>query len=158
MRRSVGSVSTVGTVGSKKIRSIIVQGQRQLFGTVPVPSESSSRFPNEALEDSARDSSAHLKLLSKEAKRESESVIRQAEQGLRDSSGEWCFPFIKANENIDNEAIPDDASRKKTVTPEVVDAKAKSTAETKSKSRAVDAADAEWLIRERHILRGSHFD
>jgi hypothetical protein len=66
--------------------------------------------------------------------------------------------FIKANENIDNEAIPDDASRKKTLTPEVVDAKAKSTAETKSKSRAVDAADAEWLIRERHILRGSHFD
>ena len=82
MRRSVGSVSTVGTVGSKKSRSSMVQGQRQLFGTVPVPSESSSRFPNEALEDSARDSSAHLKLLSKEAKRESESVIRQAEQGL----------------------------------------------------------------------------
>jgi len=149
MRRSVGSIGTVRS---------IVAGNHQFFGTVPVPSESSSRFPNEALDDSARDSSAHLKLLSIEARRESESLIRQAEQGLRDSSGEWCFPFIKANEKIENEAIPDDASREKTLTTDVVDAKDKVTAEIKSKSRAVDAADAEWLIRERHILRGSHFD
>ncbi len=132
------------------------------LGTLPVPPRPSSRFPNEAFEDSARDSRLLIEMRAINAKREAAAVLGfdsklEAEavnqsQGLRESSGDWDFPFIKDREQVENDVVPKDIQERVRSSEKVREPPVGTV------RNAIDAADADWLIRERHLLRGQHFD
>jgi len=134
-----------------------------------VPPRPSSRFPNEAFEDSARDSRLLLETLAFNAKREAAAVLGfdskvEAEevnrsQGLRESSGDWDFPFIKDREQVENDVVPKDIQeRVKVEATDSLNGEKVREPPVGTVRNAIDAADADWLIRERHLLRGQHFD
>ena len=96
-----------------------------------------------------------------DSKLEAEAVNQS--QGLRESSGDWDFPFIKDREQVENDVVPKDIQER--VKVEATDSSTDSSNAEKVREppvgtvrNAIDAADADWLIRERHLLRGQHFD
>lgn len=85
-----------------------------------------------------------------DSKLEAEAVNQS--QGLRESSSDWDFPFIKDREQVENDVVPKDIQERVKVGAEKVREPPVGTVRN-----AIDAADADWLIRERHLLRGQHF-
>lgn len=83
-----------------------------------------------------------------DSKLEAEAVNQS--QGLRESSGDWDFPFIKDREQVEIDVVPKDIQER-------VNAEKVREPPVGTVRNAIDAADADWLIRERHLLRGQHF-
>lgn len=131
------------------------------LGTLPVPPRSSSRFPNEALEDSERDSRQLKDQQAFNSKLEADQVFLQ--QGLRESNGDWDFPFIKVREHVENEAEAAQENGQRVNSKEfakvvgVEDVKPIEVPQVGTARSAYDDLDAKFLVRERHILRGQHF-
>ena len=99
-----------------------------------------------------------------DSKLEAEAVNQS--QGLRESSGDWDFPFIKDREQVENDVVPKDIQER--VKVEASDSSTDLSTDSSNAEKvreppvgtvrnAIDAADADWLIRERHLLRGQHF-
>ena len=85
-----------------------------------------------------------------DSKLEAEAVNQS--QGLRESSGDWDFPFIKDREQVENDVVPKDIQERVRSSEKVREPPVGTV------RNAIDAADADRLIRERHLLRGQHFD